>query len=403
MSTRLSAKTLKSHQPWVDVVQGKYGTVPRLEEEQIGFQDSRRMEGVRAISGLRQYLEQVSNPFVALDSWEGLFFESHTLGVEEISKLVEDYDARFVVVTERREQTDLDYLLDGVIVLRRKFHQGMIVREIELKKLRGVSIYQSRFLFTLDSGMFRYLPPISMKQFPESNAMGEPIPDSKEGVCSSGNDRLDSLIDGGFRQGSFNLLEIASDVPVRVTALFLRTVFSNFINNGHQILYVPFVGAAKGQFDELLPNFSKETLHKNVSVMWFDGTGSKKTTALHGDLSQDLDLLHSKVEYMKEDSRKPVLVVFSEDAMEGLYGKESISKELSRSIASLKNNGNVRIQVTSPHSVLLPELKAMCDSSLKIEMIHGTPVMFSTKPSSVLNGIVLDAENNGRLALVPIV
>ncbi|MGI0084322.1 MAG: hypothetical protein ACREBQ_04490, partial [Nitrososphaerales archaeon] len=188
-----------------------------------------------------------------------------------------------------------------------------------------------------------------------------------------------------------------------VTALFLRTVFSNFINNGHQILYVPFVGAAKGQFDELLPNFSKETLHKNVSVMWFDGTGSKKTTALHGDLSQDLDLLHSKVEYMKEDSRKPVLVVFSEDAMEGLYGKESISKELSRSIASLKNNGNVRIQVTSPHSVLLPELKAMCDSSLKIEMIHGTPVMFSTKPSSVLNGIVLDAENNGRLALVPIV
>ncbi|MGI0085091.1 MAG: RAD55 family ATPase, partial [Nitrososphaerales archaeon] len=199
MSTRLSAKTLKSHQPWVDVVQGKYGTVPRLEEEQIGFQDSRRMEGVRAISGLRQYLEQVSNPFVALDSWEGLFFESHTLGVEEISKLVEDYDARFVVVTERREQTDLDYLLDGVIVLRRKFHQGMIVREIELKKLRGVSIYQSRFLFTLDSGMFRYLPPISMKQFPESNAMGEPIPDSKEGVCSSGNDRLDSLIDGGFR------------------------------------------------------------------------------------------------------------------------------------------------------------------------------------------------------------
>ena len=54
-STRLSAKTLKSHQPHFEVVQGKYGTVPRLEEQQIGFQDSRRMDGVRAISGLRQY------------------------------------------------------------------------------------------------------------------------------------------------------------------------------------------------------------------------------------------------------------------------------------------------------------------------------------------------------------
>ena len=161
MSTRLSAKTLKSHQPWVEMVQGKYGTVPRLAEDQIGFQDSRRMDGVRAITGLRAYLEQVGNPFVVLDSWEGLFFESHTLGVEEISKLVEDYDARFVVVTERREQTDLDYLLDGVIVLRRKFHEGRVVREIELKKLRGVSIKQSRFIFTLDQGKFRYLPPLS--------------------------------------------------------------------------------------------------------------------------------------------------------------------------------------------------------------------------------------------------
>ena len=36
-STRLSAKTLKSHQPHFEVVQGKYGTVPRLEEQQIGF------------------------------------------------------------------------------------------------------------------------------------------------------------------------------------------------------------------------------------------------------------------------------------------------------------------------------------------------------------------------------
>ncbi len=402
MSTRLSAKTLKSHQPWVDVVQGKYGTVPRLEDDQIGFQDSRRMDGVRAISGLRQYLEQVSNPFVVLDSWEGLFFESHTLGVEEISKLVEDYDARFVVVTERREQTDLDYLLDGVVVLRRKFHQGMIVRELELKKLRGVSIKQSRFLFTLESGKFRYLPPISARKAVEQRSVGEPIPDSKT-VCSSGNEMLDSLLEGGFKQGSFNLLEIANEVPTDITVLFLRTVFSNFINNAHRILYVPFVGSAKGQLEELLPTFSKETLARNISVMLFEGEKSKRTAALQGDLAGDLDLLHSKVEEMREESGKSVLAVFLQDAMEGLYGRDSISKELSRSIAYLKNNGNIRMQIASPDSALLPELKALCDSNLKIEMIYGTPVLFSLKPSSVLHGILTDAEKDGRLALVPIV
>ncbi|HKW05335.1 MAG TPA: ATPase domain-containing protein [Nitrososphaerales archaeon] len=402
MSTRLSAKTLKSHQPWVDVVQGKYGTVPRLADEQIGFQDSRRMDGVRAISGLRQYLEQVNNPFVVLDSWEGLFFESHMLGVEEISKLVEDYDARFVVVTERREQTDLDYLLDGVVVLRRKFHEGMIVREIELKKLRGVSIKQSRFLFTLDSGKFRYLPPISTYDF-GGDSVGEPIPNLDSKTCSSGNKVLDSILEGGFKHGSLNLVEIANDVPTGARNLFFRTVFSNFVNTGHQILYVPFVGFAKGEIGDLLPNFSKETISSNVSTMWFDSSKSKKSDVLHGELVQDLELLYSKSEYMREESSKPVLAVFFEDAMEGLYGKESVAKELARSVTTLKANGTVRMQVTSPDSALLSELRAMCDSSLRIEMIHGTPVIFSTKPSSVLNGMVADMRNRGKVSLVPIV
>jgi KaiC/GvpD/RAD55 family RecA-like ATPase len=401
MSTRLSAKTLKSHQPWVDVVQGKYGTVPRLEDDQIGFQDSRRMDGVRAISGLRQYLEQVNNPFVVLDSWEGLFFESHMLGVEEISKLVEDYDARFVVVTERREQTDLDYLLDGVVVLRRKFLRGLMVREIELKKLRGVSIRQSRFLFTLDSGKFRYLPPMSPERQVELGDAGEPLANTRT-MCSSGNIILDALLGGGFKLGSFNLVEIANDVPSSVTEMFLHTIFSNFINNGHRVLHVPFMGLSKNWLEYLLPTLSKETLERSVSVMWVEGSKSKQSN-LQGDLAEDFELLHSRIDEMRKESGKTVLTVFFQDPMEGFYGRDALSKELTRSIAHLKNNGNIRIQIASPDSALLPELRALCDSNLKIEMIHGTPVIFSTKPSSVLHGIIPDAERSGRISLIPIV
>ncbi|MGI0091924.1 MAG: gas vesicle protein GvpD P-loop domain-containing protein, partial [Nitrososphaerales archaeon] len=402
-STRLSAKTLKSHQPWVEVVQGKYGTVPRLEEEQIGFQDSRRMDGVRAISGLRQYLEQVDNPFVVLDSWEGLFFESHTTGVEEISKLVEDYEARFVVVTERREQTDLDYLLDGVVVLRRKFHDGRRIREIELKKLRGVSIKQSRFLFTLDSGKFRYLEPFSGSDVLDGKkiSVGEPIP-PKNKLFSSGSPILDSIIGGGFGQGSFNLVEIENNVPRQVRELFLRTLYSNFINTGHSVLYVPFVGITHEELSEMLPNLSDQTIHRAVTILSYEGSVSSKSS-LKGEIVGDMSLINSTIEGLRKDSSKPVLVVVAQDALEGLYGSEPISKELTESVAILKNRGNIRIQITSPSAKLLPELRAFCDDDVKIEMIHGTPVLSCLKPLSVLHGVLEDPEASGKLGLVPIV
>jgi KaiC/GvpD/RAD55 family RecA-like ATPase len=400
-STRLSAKTLKSHQPWVEVVQGKYGTVPRLEEQQIGFQDSRRMDGVRAISGLRQYLEQVKNPFVVLDSWEGLFFESHTLGVEEISKLVEDYDARFVVVTERREQTDLDYLLDGVVVLRRKFHEGRVVREIELKKLRGVSIKQSRFLFTLDSGKFRYLPPFSSYHTKGAMNVGEPIL-AVSGQFSSGSKSLDSILGGGLSQGSFNLVETQNDVPSEVRDLFLRTMFSNFVNTGHCVLYVPFVGVSIDQIAEMLPNLSSETIKRAVSVLCY-GSDSNEKSGLTGEMSEDIGLINSTIEELHNKSNKPVLIVMAQDALEGLYGAYSISKYLTEWIATLKRSGNIRVQIASPNAKLLQELRAFCDTDLRIETVHGTPVMFSVKPLSELHGIIYDPEAVGKLGLIPIV
>lgn len=402
-STRLSAKTLKSHQPHFEVVQGKYGTVPRLEEQQIGFQDSRRMDGVRAISGLRQYLEQVVNPFVVLDSWEGLFFESHTLGVEEISKLVEDYDARFIVVTERREQTDLDYLLDGVVVLRRKYHQGSVIREIELKKLRGVSIIQSRFLFTLDSGRFRYLPPFRAETTQEEGEVGKPI-EPKGRSYSTGSSSLDQLLGGGFRRGAFNLFEMESDVPDELRDLLLRTFFSNFINTGCNVLYLPYIGASPEDLVDLLPNLSNETIQTALTALSYDPSEGSNSTSLRGNLDEDTHLINLKLaEIERRTPGKPILIIESQDALEGLYGAESVSKFLSESIAVLRSSGNIRIQLATPSVKLIPELQAFSDTHVKLEMIHGTPVLQSLKPRSVLHCVVRDPSSKGKVGLVPIV
>jgi KaiC/GvpD/RAD55 family RecA-like ATPase len=406
MSTRLSAKTLKSHQPWVEVVQGKYGTVPRLGEDQIGFQDSRRTDGVRAVSGLRQYLEQISNPFVVLDSWEGLFFDSKTAGVEEISRLVEDYDARFVVVTERREQTDLDYLLDGVVVLRRKFHLGRVVREIELKKLRGVSINQSRFLFTLDQGKFRYLAPFDALKTESGITVGEAVSTSTPGIFSSGSRSFDSMIGGGLKRSSFNLIEVSDDIPGVVTDIFLRTVFSNFINSGHRVIYVPFLGAQRSQLEAILPNISKDSMDRSVSQFnFFDRReeGAEAKSGLEGSFENDFRTIYDTMFRLSKESAKPVLAVFSQDAIEGFYGAESIARFLPKSIALFKNLESICVQISSSASSFVQELRAFCDVNVRLEMIHDTPVAYSIRPPSVLHSLSSDPGASGKMALTPIV
>jgi len=324
--------------------------------------------------------------------------------VEEISKLVEDYDARFVVVTERREQTDLDYLLDGVVVLRRKYHQGRVVREIELKKLRGVSIMQSRFLFTLDSGKFRYLPPFkSPLNGSGQDQVGVPI-ESKGKRYSTGSASLDLLLGGGFLRGSFNLLEAENDVPDEVKVLFLRTLLSNFVNTGHLVLYIPFVGASKEDLSSMLPNLSEQTIERSVAVLNYDPLEAKKSSSLQGDIRQDAQLINSKMDEMQKRSPdKPILIIQSQDALEGLYGAETVSKVLTESIAVLKSRGNIGVQLTTPSVKLLAELRAFSDTDMRLEVIHGTPVLYTSKPLSVLHGVLRDSAATGKIGLVPIV
>ena len=275
------------------------------------------------------------------------------------------------------------------------------MREIELKKLRGVSIKHSRFLFTLDSGKFRYLPPFSNVRVQDAAKVGEPIPPSAR-LFSSGSKALDLILGGGLSQGSFNLVETQNDVPSEVRDLFLRTLFSNFVNTGHRVLFVPFVGGSHEQVSEMLPNLSDETINRAISILNYEGDAVDKSS-LTGEMSEDIGLINKTIQDLRKKSNKPVLIVMAQDALEGLYGAYSILKDLTESIATLKSSGNIRIQTASPNAKLLQELRALCDTDMRVEMVHGTPLVFSVKPLSELHGIIHDPEARGKLGLIPIV
>src|SRR5256712_439635 len=187
------------------------------------------------VSGLLRLLSSMDNPVVVLDSWEGIADyvppEARMKVEQSLMAVLEDTGARMVLVSERPETTStLDQLAEAILVLHQRVIDDRRVRELEIRKLRGVPIRQERYLFTLAGGRLRYLEPFGFT-LPERTSMFRPLENTATHM-STGSRDIDALLGGGVPRGSTVLLEIRGDVPfegqiyVPLTALlhFLATI-----------------------------------------------------------------------------------------------------------------------------------------------------------------------------------
>jgi len=101
-----------------------------------------------------------------VDSWDAMISkveDSKRIVTLEaaIAELVRESRVNLILVTESMEVTPLDYLVDGIVVLRKYEIDYRLAREIEMKKLRGVEIAQHKYPFTLKGVDFKPSNPSS--------------------------------------------------------------------------------------------------------------------------------------------------------------------------------------------------------------------------------------------------
>src|SRR5207302_1094060 len=145
---------------------------------------------------------------------------------QSLMAVLEETGARLILVSEHSEaNTTLDQLADAILILRQKVIDDRRLRELEIRKLRGVPIRQDQYLFTLAGGRFQYLEPFNFK-LPEETAEFRPVHNT-ETHMSTGSRDLDALLGGGVARGSTVLLEMRGDVPFEA----LDTV-ENFYGQG---------------------------------------------------------------------------------------------------------------------------------------------------------------------------
>jgi KaiC/GvpD/RAD55 family RecA-like ATPase len=182
-------------------------------------------------------------PTVVIDSWESL---SDALGSEALRTNIrvlqtwrERAGARFIFIGEDPGNTAIDFMVEGVVVLKDRVAGGRRIREMVLSKLHGAQISRPSYYFTLQGGTFRSAPPYSPKDY----AFRNPLPVSfdrpfrrMKSKFPTGYASLDEILDGGFPSKSMVVVEVGRLVDPKTGLIFLSRAVQDWLLAGDRVV-----------------------------------------------------------------------------------------------------------------------------------------------------------------------
>ena len=230
-----------------------------------------------------------SPSIVVIDSWDALI-EQYTGGIGATSPDLPDRAevermllrhlgrgrAHVVIVLERREESQLDYLVNGVVVTQRELVNERLERWLHLPKLRGIRIANSYYPYTVEAARFQCIEPIKvytqMRRGPY-----EPEPDSMPDHIWPGSGSFAENF-GRLRIGKTTLIETDGSIPEPVVQLILSPMITSVVSLGGRALLVPSPSlSAREVWESVHPGASRAKLEQGFRVA--DVTGQLESEA----------------------------------------------------------------------------------------------------------------------------
>jgi KaiC/GvpD/RAD55 family RecA-like ATPase len=352
---------------------------------------------------------------VVVDSWDAMSsqIDDHKKAVSlqaAIAELVRESGITLILVSESMEVTPLDYLVDGIVVLRNYEIDYRRAREIEIKKLRGIEIAQHKYPFTLKGGRFQSFKPFERRRI-EKRRRAELVPNT-ETHLSTGVSDLDRIIGGGFKKGSFNVIEAGDDLSILGYQSIVAHMIINSIQQGTNCVCIPCCGWDEKRLRRgILPFVNEEDYNKFFTV--FEIRSEKRA-----DVRENVKIL--KGESMKEDLSKirdfisdlehPVTVTIGMDMLEYPYQLREKGKVgemvgmLSQLMTDMRDMGDVGTFGVNPGLALSDQLIHLSSTYLKLTVLHRSVILYCNRPETKLHcleNVVTD--DTLRIKLTPFV
>jgi|Deesub1362A_J573_1020465.scaffolds.fasta_scaffold00380_33 KaiC/GvpD/RAD55 family RecA-like ATPase len=329
-------------------------------------------------------LKDMELPKIIIDSVQAVERVVKSSIVEDLVELSRELDMKTILIGERTDITEVDFLSDGVVELRKEMVDEAILRWMLIHKLRGVEIKQPTYLFTLKNGRFRVFKPFSYKS-PEKPELFEPIEDPDAQRFSSGSASLDEIFDGGFRKGTTIILDVGEGVTREMYYRFLQTFALNFLRNGRKVYVIPTLSTEVDRIINETKPFVSESELKNLIFV------EKEWAMEH--LRDEEALQEAKKAYeIASEVRKgelEELTLVDAEAVHSRY-RDAMLTAVEEGEKYIKDTKGLGILITKPGFPLVEEISNFCDIHIKMENVCGVPVIKGLKPKTQYYAMIVD-------------
>ncbi|MHC1709572.1 MAG: RAD55 family ATPase [Methanomassiliicoccales archaeon] len=315
---------------------------------------------------------------VVLDSVEALA-ENYGIPAYRIMNalqkdLVEKAGTNVVFVMETAERNHLDYLGDGIVVLHNSVVGSNRVRTIDIEKLRGSSIRNWRYLFTLEGGRVTVVDRDPDLQGMDLTRNGQDLP---AGRGSFGWAELDRLF-GGAPLGSLTLIEIGAGLPMELLERLETALVGEHLRHGRGVLWYPQRTLDYKSLQVRMRNAPLDTLHV-LDASEAEGGRSFVKKMEGADLANDLRW--DSLKYLLKDSREPYLSVLGLDALESVYGK--VIPKLMQHVDLMRRGGHMVILEATDGLAGLETLSHQARLHFRLENLNGSVLLRGIKPATI--------------------
>jgi hypothetical protein len=171
-----------------------------------------------------------------------------------------------VLVVERREDAQLEYLVNGIVSMERDIHDGRMERWLHIDKLRGTRIAHPSYPFSLEGGRFRCIEPFRTGMRP-GGSRADPEPGDCPGEIWPGSADYASYF-GRLPVGKMTLIEYDTDVPISAVRLLVVPVLNQVVSRGGRVFHIPHPGIhAKEVWEMYEGRTKKEDFLRQVRLL----------------------------------------------------------------------------------------------------------------------------------------
>ena len=384
ISTRASPKQIFEHYPWLR----KFVKEPSrdIDSPEVGqnlsaFEDARLDEPESLFERVTNQLMDVKNPVIIIDSWDSvasLMDREARLNNERVLQTWrERAKAKLIFTTEESVESSLENIVDGVVELNYELKDGIRTRSLFLKKLRGIPIKRSLYLFTLKDRIMRCFHSYDARDFKIINK--DNISKEKEShtqILQSGYHDLDNYVGSTLPQNGLITIEKDDAVSNDTILLFLNDLLQNFSRMNYSLLLDSTLGA--------IVTAANKSKSKNQQKLYLIDVPELQEKFSKNDLSRK-NTFYKYVDkaISGRENREKIVAMMESGSMASFI---STTSDIDNYCRYIKRKFELSFLILNSNNT--PEkYYSLSDIHLKFILICGTLFLKCSTPASALFGI----------------